>query len=179
MKFSLPMSTPVGQPPELLRPARGSYIALSVMVAALLNLLSMPDLISRVRPDFIALVFIYWTIYHPYRIGFFLVWTLGLVMDVANGSLFGQHALAYTILVYLAGVFHRRVIMFALVYQLFHVGTMLLVAQVVTLALRAIAGSDFPGLTYFLPSVIGAALWPLMTTILRAPLRQGQEQDAS
>ncbi|MFN0314286.1 MAG: rod shape-determining protein MreD [Burkholderiales bacterium] len=178
MKFGFSMSTPAAQPPELLRPARMSYIALTILAGALFNLLSAPELITRLKPDLIAMMVIYWTIYHPYRLGFTSAWLLGLFMDVANGSLFGEHALAYTLMLYLAGVFHRRIIMFPLAYQIVHVLVILLLTQVVTLIVRIVAGSDFPGFYYFLPSVTGAALWPLLTTVLRIPLRQSNERDA-
>ncbi len=179
MKFGVNLNPPAGHPPELLRPARVSYIALTVLAAALVNLLPTPELIMRVKPDFIALVVIYWTIFHPYRVGFTSAWLLGLFMDVANGSLFGEHALAYTLMLYLAGVFHRRIIMFPLLYQIVHVLVILVLTQVVTLIVRMVGGNDFPGLFYFLPSVTGAAIWPLLTTLLRAPLRQTNEQAAS
>ncbi len=178
-RFGVALTPSASPPPELLRPARASYIALTVLLAAILNLLALPELITRVKPDFIALILIYWTIFHPDRVSFTIVWTLGLLMDVASGSLFGQHALAYTLMLYLAALFHRRIIMFPMPYQVFHVGTILLLAQLVTLALRSVAGSDFPGPTYFLPSLLGAALWPLVTALLRAPLRQSPEQDAT
>jgi rod shape-determining protein MreD len=173
------LAPPVERPPELLRPARMSYIALTVLFAILMNLLALPDLIMRVKPDFIALIVIYWTIFHPYRIGFALAWLLGLLMDVSNASVFGEHALAYTLMVYLAGVFHRRIIMFPLGYQVIHVLVILTLIQLLTLAIRLLAGSQFPGPTYFLPSLIGAGLWPLVTTLARAPLRQSPEQDAA
>lgn len=178
MRFSLPAGPPAEPPPELLRAPRGSYIALSLLTAAMLNLLALPDLIARVKPDFVALLILYWTLYNPYRLGYTVVWMLGLIMDVAGGAWFGQHALSFTLLLYLGAVFQRRIIMFPLVYQVFHVGALLLSTQIVTLALRTMAGHEFPGLTYFLPSLIGASLWPVLITLLRAPLRQSPEQES-
>lgn len=178
MKFSMPMNPPHEHQPELLRAPRGSYIALSLMAAAMINLLALPDLIARVTPDFLALLILYWTVHNPYRLGYTTVWILGLIMDVAGGAWFGQHALSYTLLLYLGAVLQRRIIMFPLVYQVFHVGALLLVTQLVTLILRAMADTGFPGFTYFLPTFIGAALWPVLTALLRAPLRQGAEQES-
>lgn len=177
MKFNLPISAPQEPPPELLRAPRGSYIALSLLAAAALNLLALPDLITRVRPDFLALLIVYWALHSPHRLGYTVVWLLGLVMDVAGGAWFGQHALVYALLLYLGTLFQRRIIMFALVYQVFHVGALLGVTQLVALALRAMAHQDFPGLTYFLPTLIGAALWPVLIALLRAPLRQTPDQE--
>ncbi len=69
------------------------------------------------RPDFIALTLIYWVVYHPRRVGFLPAWLLGLTMDVADGSLFGQHALAYAVMMYLAILLHRRIVMFGMRHQ--------------------------------------------------------------
>lgn len=176
MKFSFPVPAHTEPPPELLRPPRGSYIAFTLLVAVMFNLVSLPDLISQVKPDFVALIIVYWSLHSPYRLGYIVVWLLGLVMDIASGAWFGQHALAYTLLLYLSTVFQRRIIMFPLIYQVFHVGTLLLVIQLVTLVLRLMGDEDFPGFLYFLPTLIGALLWPLVITSLRAPMRQVTDQ---
>lgn len=178
MRFTLPLHAPQEPPPELLRAARGSYIALTLLAAAAINLLTLPDLITRVRPDFLALLVVYWSLHSPHRLGYTTVWLLGLIMDVAGGAWFGQHALVYTLLLYLGTLFQRRIIMFALVYQVFHIGALLLVTQLVTLALRAMAHHDFPGLTYFLPTLIGAAIWPVLIALLRVPMRQTPDQES-
>ncbi len=74
-------------PPEILRPVRVGYIAVTLLAALLLNLVALPAFLQLLRPDFIALTLIYWVVYHPRRVGFLPAWLLGLAMDVADGSL--------------------------------------------------------------------------------------------
>lgn len=166
------------QTAEILRPVRGRYIAVTLLVALLLNLLALPGFLQTLRPDFIGLTLIYWVVYHPRRVGFLPAWLLGLAMDVADGSLFGQHALAYAGLMYLAILLHRRIVMFGMRQQVLHVLAILAGAQVIMLLVRLVAGSDFPGPLYFAPSIVGGILWPGMFNLIRLPLRPRADPDA-
>ena len=78
------------------------------------------------RPDFLALVLLYWCIQEPRYVGVGVAWALGLVMDVADATVFGQHALAYAVLAYAAEYFRRRVLRFPLWQQAAQVAVLLL-----------------------------------------------------
>jgi rod shape-determining protein MreD len=170
-----PARTP---PPEILRPVRSGYIVLTLLIALMLNLLALPEALNFIRPDFIALTLIYWVVYHPRRVGFLPAWLLGLAMDVADGSLFGQHALAYAMLMYLSILLHRRIVMFGMRHQMLHVLGILAASQLVMLVVRLLADADFPGLLYFVSSMVGALLWPLLFNVIRMPLRPRVDPDA-
>src|SRR6187402_773721 len=142
-----------GTPQEILRPAKTGFIVVTLVVALLLNLLPWSGWGLWVRPDFVVLVLLYWCIDQPRKIGFGIAWVLGLLMDVADGSLFGQHALAYTIVAYAGIVLHRRVQRFSMTPQALHVVPLLLLNDIIVLLIRLVAGSDYPGYWYFLGSV--------------------------
>ncbi len=165
-------------PPEILRPVRVGYIAVTLLAALLLNLVALPALLQLLRPDFIALTLIYWVVYHPRRVGFLPAWVLGLAMDVADGSLFGQHALAYAVMMYIAILLHRRIVMFGMRQQVLHVLAILAAAQAVMLLVRIMDGAGFPGPLYFAPSILGALLWPALFSLIRIPLRPRADPDA-
>jgi cell shape-determining protein MreD len=46
------------------------------------------------------------------------------------------------------------------------------------LGVRVMTGADFPGTLYFLPSLLGAVLWPLLFNVIRVPLRPRTDPDA-
>jgi len=165
------------QSAEILRPARGLYIAGTLLAALLVNLLPLPDFAQTLRPDFVGLALIYWVVYHPRRVGFLPAWLLGVGVDVADGSLLGQHALAYACLMYLAILLHRRIVMFGMRHQVLHVLVILAAAQAVMLLVRLVAGHDFPGPLYFAPSIVGAILWPPTFNLIRLPLRSRTDPD--
>jgi rod shape-determining protein MreD len=164
-------------PEEILLPVKPAFIAFTLLAALLLNLLPWSGYLLWFRPDFVALVTLFWCIEQPRRMGFFAAWMLGLVMDVADATLFGQHALAYSILAYAGIGLHRRVRMFPLAAQVLHVIPLLLLTDVIVLLIRMMAGSDFPGLRYFTGSLVGAALWPLLAFLLTLPQRPKSETD--
>jgi rod shape-determining protein MreD len=165
-------------PQEILLPVKTRYIALTLVSALVLDLFALPGVLQQIRPDFIALTLIYWVVYHPRRVGFLPAWSLGLIMDVADGSLFGQHALAYAVLMYLAILLHRRIVMFGMRHQIVHVAAILIASQLIMLGVRLMAGADFPGVLYFAPSLVGAAIWPLLFNVIRVPLRPRSHPDA-
>jgi len=150
---------------EILRPVRPLYVAMTLVAALLLNLMPLSGWALMLRPDFVALTLLYWGIHQPRKIGFFPAWLLGLAMDVAEGSLFGQHALAYSVM------------MFGVRHQMLHVVVILLLMQVIVLVVRAAAGGEYPGWWYFVPSLIGALLWPGTRLLFTIPLRSRRNAD--
>ena len=164
-------------PQELLLPVKPGFIILTLVAALLANLLPWSGWVVWLVPDFVALVVLYWCIEEPRKIGFLAAWSLGLLMDIAEGSLFGQHALAYSILAYAGIALHRRMQRFSLAPQVLHVIPLLLLTDLVVLLVRALAGADFPGYAYFLGSLVGAALWPVLYYLLKLPQRPRSDPD--
>ena len=164
-------------PQEILLPVRAGFIALSLIAALLLNLLPWSGAWLWIKPDFVALVVLYWCIEQPRKVGFVSAWMMGLIMDVADGTLFGQHALAYSILAYAGIVLHRRVRMFSGTPQVLHVVLLLLMNDLIVLGIRLVAGADFPGLQYFIGSFVAAALWLPLGALFRLPQRPKLDPD--
>lgn len=103
--------------PEIQRPVGNAFILSSVLIALFLNGLPLEGIWLMLRPDFVAVVMLYWCMHKPWRIGIGLSWAVGILADVADASLFGQHALAYTVLAFGGVVLHRRLQMFNLRQQ--------------------------------------------------------------
>jgi rod shape-determining protein MreD len=162
-------------PQHILRPVRLSTIATSFAVAMLLDFLPWKDL--RLTPDFVALVLVFWCVRQPRLVGLGIGWTIGLIIDAGNGVLLGQHALAYSLLAFLAISLSRRILWFGLVQQALHVAPLLAFAEAVTALVRLAAGAEFPGWTIFVGPLIGALLWPLASVILLAPQRRPAAPD--
>lgn len=103
--------------PEIQRPVSNIFILSSVLVALFLNGLPWEGIGLILRPDFVALVMLYWCTHKPLRVGIGMSWAVGILADVSDASLFGQHALAYTVLAFGGVVLHRRLQMFDLRQQ--------------------------------------------------------------
>ena len=132
----------------------------------------MPWTDLRLTPDFVALVLVFWCVNQPRLVGLGIGWMLGLVIDAGNGVLLGQHALAYSLLAFLAMSLSRRILWFGLIQQALHVAPLLAFAVAVTALVRLAAGAEFPGWTIFVGPLIGALLWPLASVVLLAPQRR-------
>jgi rod shape-determining protein MreD len=163
------------QPKILLRPVNPGFIWFTLFSAVAANLL--PWGRTPLVPDFLALALVFWNVQQPRRVGIGAAFVFGLLMDVHNGALFGEHALAYTLLSYGAISLHRRILWFPLGAQALYVGPLLLVAQAASLAIRLWVGGSYPGWSYLLESLIGAALWPVVSFILLAPQRRTVDRD--
>lgn len=153
--------------PSLTRPPSGQFIATSLFVALMLNILPWPGIALLLRPDFVLLLLLYWAVHQPLRVGMATAWGLGLVMDVADGALLGQYALAYTIAIFLALFLHRRIQAFGLWPQALHVFPLLLVSQILVLLTHLLSGATFFGWSFFLASISSALLWPLLSLLVQ------------
>jgi len=100
--------------PIILRPVSNAYIATSILCALLLNALPWEGFWLVLRPDFVAVVLLYWCTHKPLRVGIGICWIVGILADVSDASLFGQHALSYTVLAFGGMVLSRRIKMFEL-----------------------------------------------------------------
>lgn len=157
-------------PQHILRPATIGTIFVSFLVALLLNFLPWVDL--RLVPDFVALVLTFWCIRQPRMVGPGIAWTVGLLTDAGNGVLLGQHALAYSLLAFLALWLSRRILWFRMPQQMLHVAVLLLVSQGVVLLIRLGAGAGFPGWALLVGPLGGALLWPILSWLLLMPQRR-------
>jgi rod shape-determining protein MreD len=159
------------RPEEILLPVRPWFIVLTLLVALLANTVPMSGMALTLKPDFLALVLLYWCIQEPRLIGVGVAWGLGLMMDVVDATVFGQHALAYAVLAYGAGYFRRRVLRFSLWQQAAQVAVLLLLSSGLVLLVRIAGGAPPPRWTYAVGSLTGALLWPLVTALLQWPQR--------
>lgn len=160
---------PAQRPQEILLPVTTGLIVLTIVTAFAANLIPLPMRAMEVRPDFCALVLLYWGVYQPRRVGFTIAFLLGLLVDLSEASLFGQHALAYVALLFAGIALHRRILNFNLLAQGLHVFPLLLGADLIILAIRLIAGDELPTMGHFLGAVIGAMLWIPLCILLRLP----------
>ena len=150
-------------PEEILRPVRPWFIGVTLALALLGNLLPVSGVALVLKPDFVALVLLYWCIQESRFVGVGIAWWIGLVMDVGDGTLFGQHALAYAFLAYAAEYFRRRVLRFPLWQQAAQVAVLLSLCAGLVLLVRYVGGAPLPRWTYAVPPLVGALLWPVVT----------------
>ena len=152
---------------EILRPISNLFVILSLLVALFLNGLPWEGIWLALRPDFVALVLLYWCTHNPWRIGIGLSWLVGIFADVADASLFGQHALAYTLLAFGGVALHRRLQMFNLRQQTIQVfGIFSLTYAAYALIHWQVNG--YVAWQYFLGCLTSTILWTPLSMMFRA-----------
>lgn len=137
---------------QLLLPANPVFIWFSLLGALALNMLMNMGLWGRAAwvPDLLALALVFWSVHQPLRIGVGTAFFFGLAMDVHQGALLGQHALAYTALGFLAIAMHRRLLWFPVPMQAVQLLPLFAAARLLELLVRLAAGGGFPGWSYLL-----------------------------
>ncbi|MEW6694000.1 MAG: rod shape-determining protein MreD [Pseudomonadota bacterium] len=169
------MILPRGQ--ALLLPANPTFIWGSLAAALVLQVLQGQLSGAAWLPEWMALVLVFWIIHQPLRIGVGVAFVAGLCMDVHQGVLLGQHALAYSAMGYLAVTLHRRVLWFDLRRQTLHVLPLLAIAFALQALVRLLAGHGAPPALAWLSPVLTAALWIPATGVLLAPQRRPHDPD--
>jgi rod shape-determining protein MreD len=160
---------------QLLLPVNPAFMWFTLVVAFMLNLLPLGRLSAM--PDFLAVAVVFWNVHQPRRVGVGVAFLFGLFMDIHEGALLGQHALAYSLLSYFAITVHRRLLWFTVGSQTVQILPLFVAAHVVSLVVRMVAGASFPGWGLMLAPVLEAALWPVAHALLLAPQRRPPDRD--
>src|SRR4051812_17852214 len=118
----------------------GFVILTSFLVAIVLTLLPMPEWTIWMRPAWVLMTLIYWATVMPFRVNVGTAWFIGLCLDVLNGTLLGEHALALTLVVYFAVRIHSRFYMFPLIQQAMVIFLFVLLNQFILYCIQGFVG---------------------------------------
>lgn len=160
---------------QLLLPLNPWFMWLTLVAALLIDMLPLGRVAAR--PDVLALALAFWSVHQPRRIGVGAAFVFGLLLDVHEGALLGQHALAYTLLSFGAIAIHRRLLWFPVLAQAVQVLPLFAGAHAIELLLRLLVGGMWPGWGFALAPLIEALLWPLAVWLLLAPQRRPPDPD--
>jgi rod shape-determining protein MreD len=142
-------------------------IVFSFIIALMLTAMPLPEWAINWRPAWVAMVLIYWCMALPHRVGIGVGWSLGILLDVLQGTLLGQNAIGLTILAFLTLKSHQRVRMYPLVQQALVICIFVLAYQLLSLWVRGIMGVPPRSWTYWMPAFTSMVLWPWLFIILR------------
>lgn len=142
-------------------------IFITLLGALMLAMLPMPDWTIWLRPAWVLLVLIYWTIESPHRVNVGTAWLVGLVVDIINGTPLGEHALAYTVVVYFVARIHIRLRMAPMLQQGLSVFVFVLLYQFILYCIQGFVGELPESHLYWLSSVTSMLLWPWLFFLLR------------
>lgn len=138
----------------------------TVLLALIAQVVQLPDWLSLVRPSFVVLVILYWSIYAPHAGGIFAPWLAGLGLDVFTSDVLAQNALAVALVAYIAMTLHQRLRNQTLVQQSLFVFAMLTLSEFVVFAIEGWSGNSISSPWRWLQPMIGAMLWPFVALLV-------------
>lgn len=142
-------------------------IPVSLIIAFILTLLPMPGWTVWLRPEWILLVVIFWTMFFPERFNVGMAWIVGIFLDALAGTLLGEHAIALTIVAYLVVRMHSRLRMYPLLQQGFNVLMLALLYQFILFCIQGFLGELPNSWLYWSSSFISMLLWPWIVSLMR------------
>ena len=142
-------------------------IYLSLVVGIILMILPLPEWVHIYRPHWVALILIYWSMAMPKRVGLWTAFFVGILVDVSQGTLFGQHAMGLVIVVFINQNFYQRIRVLSLVQQALYVFLLLLINQIITVWIEGYLGRPTPFSAFLGAPVIGMLIWPWVFITLR------------
>lgn len=142
-------------------------IIVSFLAAFVLAVLPLPHWLLWVRPEWVALVLIYWTIALPHRVGILTGLVLGILLDALEGAALGQNAFALVVVALLSLTLYQRLRVFSVLQQAGTVFVLVGINQLVCQWVQNLEGVGSHELLFLLPAVSSALLWPFVLHVLR------------
>ena len=146
--------------------SRRAPIIVTIVVALILMIVPLPDWATNFRPDWVALTLIYWAMMLPRTWSVGSAWIIGLVLDVAQSTILGQHALALCFIVFVTVRFHLLMRVFPISQLTATVFALLALYQFILFWINGVAGIPSPAVSYWGPVISGAIVWPFLSMIL-------------
>ena len=149
--------------------SQGAYIIIiSILFAMILMLIPLPDSMRILRPEWVLLTVMYWSMALPRSVGIGYAWVVGLLMDVLFGGALGVLAFSYALVVYLILHFHLQLRQFPLWQQALSLMSLILLVHIVTASMTSATSS---WLSWFPAALTSTLLWPLVHVFLRTVRR--------
>ena len=137
------------------------------LVAYILTRFSYPDWIKYATPDWVFMVLFYWCLAIPERVGTASGWVAGLLLDVLNYSVLGQHAIAMAFVALVVVSTHRRIRLYSLWQQCLVVFVLSAVTIGIKLWVYNLAYGNEYQLAYWQAALTTSLVWPVFYGLMR------------
>ena len=142
-------------------------IGLSFLAALVLTVIPLPSWMVAFRPEWLALVMIYWCMALPHRVGILTAFCLGLILDILKGAVMGQHALALVVVAFLTLKVYQQIRIYPMWQQALSIMGLLILYQVLIIWINGIIDVRSSAWNYWLPIFSSSLLWPWIYLLLR------------
>jgi rod shape-determining protein MreD len=147
-------------------PQGGGRMVFTAFVGLVLTAFPLPPWLDVLRPAFLVLTVVHWSVNAPRTGGIALGFFAGLALDVIQGPVLGQHALALAIVAYIMVREHQRIRHKPALQQALIVFAALATYEFVVFAIDGWSGHPVTSPLRWVHTVTGALIWPLVDAIL-------------
>jgi rod shape-determining protein MreD len=137
-------------------------VILTFVIALVLSIITLPQWGALFRPAWVPVLLLFWILAFPHRIGLGIAWVLGIMLDVLNGTLIGEHALALVVITWLYLRFYRQIRMFPMMQQAVVVTILIAIYQVLLFWIQSLTGQEIESRFFWFPIGTTLLLWPLL-----------------
>ena len=148
------------------RSSRRLPVIITFIVGLMLTVMPLPESAEPFRPDWLALVVIFWAMQLPRTWSVGSAWIIGIVLDVSYGTLLGQHALALCLVAFATVRFHLLMRVFPLSQLSATIFALLALYQFILFWVNGVAGVTASTITYWAPVITGTLVWPFLFMFL-------------
>lgn len=148
------------------RDSRRLPVIVTLLVGLMLTIMPLPESIEPFRPDWLALLVIFWAMQLPRTWSIGTAWIIGVILDVSYGTLLGQHALALCVIAFITVRFHLLMRVFPLSQLSATVFALLALYQFLLFWINGVAGITAQAMDYWGPVITGTLVWPFLYVFL-------------
>ena len=148
------------------RGSRRLPVIITFIVGLMLTVMPLADSVEPFRPDWLALIVIFWTMQLPRTWSVGSAWIIGIVLDASYGTLLGQHALALCVIAFATVRFHLLMRVFPLSQLTATIFALLALYQFILFWVNGVAGVSAPTIAYWAPVITGTLIWPFLFIFL-------------
>lgn len=134
----------------------------SFAVAFILMLFPLPYTLNWFRPAWVILTLAFWVLHQPQRVGLWMSWFNGLILDILFDSTLGEHALALTLAMYLLIMQQRRIKNFPLWQQGLFIALLVLIYQIIIFIIEGLHGMIISQSLYWMSTISSLLFWPFV-----------------
>ncbi len=151
-------------------------VSLTLLVSLLLAVVPIAPPYDWLRPEWTALVVIFWAITLPDRVGVSIAWLAGLVLDGFTGVTLGQNALSLAIVAYICNGLYQRMQHFAILQQAALVFVLVGIHLLVGYWVQSLGSISTRNLSFLAGAFSSALVWPLFSLVMQNVSRSLQRR---
>ena len=136
-------------------------VLLSLIIAFALTIIPVRESWLLWRSEWLALTFVHWGLASPKNSSLLLAWFVGLLVDAIHGSILGQHALGYSIVLFMTLRMRPRILIDGFFQQIFLLLLVLGTYLLINLWILGVTGNSPPGWGYWTTVLSSLLIWPL------------------